>query len=57
MDLFLDSEQVNQRLMNPGVGVVPVLAQQPSEGILRRPGGRGVHVGLHRGQVDDVLAD
>ena len=57
VDLLLDRQQVHQRLVDPGVGVVPVLAEQPAEGVLHRAGGRRVHVRLDRRQVHDVLAD
>ena len=57
VDLLLDRQQVHQGFVDPGVGVVAVFAQQPAEGVFHRPGGGGVHVGLDRGQVDDVLAD
>ena len=57
MDLPLDRQQVHQRLVNPGVRVMPVFAQQPTEGVLHRAGGRRVHVRLDGRQMDDVLAD
>ena len=57
MDLLLDRQQVDQRLVNPGMRVVPVGAQQPAEGVLHRAGGGGVDMGFHRRQVDDVLAE
>ena len=56
VDLLLDRQQVDQRLVDPGVGVVAVVVQQAAEGVLHRAGGRGVDVALDRGQVDDVLA-
>jgi hypothetical protein len=31
MDILLDRQQVDQRLVNPGVGVMAVLAEQPAE--------------------------
>ncbi len=42
--------------MDPGMGVMPVFAQQPAEGILHRPGGGGVHVRLYRRKMEDILS-
>ena len=46
VDLALDRQQIHQRLMDPGVGVVPVVVEQPAECVLHRPGGGGVDVAL-----------
>ena len=56
VDLLLDGQQVDQGLVDPGMGVVAVVAEQAAEGVLHRAGGRGVDVALDRRQVDDVLA-
>ncbi len=57
MDLLLDGEEVDEGLVDPAVGVVPLGVEQAAEGVLHRPGRRRVDVGLDRGQVDDVLAE
>ncbi len=39
------------------MSVVTILGKQSAEGVLHGAGGRGVHVGLDRRQVYDVLAN
>ncbi len=57
MDLLLDHQEVDQRFMDHRVRPVPVLVKQPAERVLHRARRGREHVRLHRGQVDDVLAD
>ena len=57
VNLLLDREQIDQRLVNPRVRVVPPRVQQPAERVLHRAGRRRVDVALGRRQVDDVLAE
>ena len=57
MDLLLDHEQVDERLVDACMGPVAVLVQQPAEGIFHGPGRCGKNMGLDCRQVDDVLAD
>ena len=56
VDFPLDGQQVDEGLVDPGVGVVAPGGQQAAEGVLHRPGGGGVDMALDRGQVDDILA-
>ena len=51
------AKQVDQGFMNPGMRVMAILAQQSTEGIFHRPCDGGVHVGLHGGEMDDILSD
>ncbi len=57
VDLLLDHQQVDQRLVDHRVRPVAVLVEQAAEGVLHRAGGGGEDVRLDRRQVDDVLAD
>jgi hypothetical protein len=57
VDLLLDHQQVDQRLVDHRVRPVPVLVEQAAERVLHRARGRREHVRLHRRQVDDVLPD
>ena len=57
MDLLLDHQEVDQGLVDDRVGPVAVLVEQAAEGVLHRARGGGEDVGLHGGQMDDVLAD
>ena len=57
VDLLLDREQIDQRLVDPRVGVVPPRVEQSAERVLHCAGGGGVDVALGRRQVDDVLAE
>ena len=57
VDLLLDRQEVDQRLVDDGVGPVAAVAQEAAEGVLHRAGHGGEDVGLQGRQVDDVLAD
>ena len=57
VNLVLDRQQIDQRLVDPRVRVVPPRVEQAAERVLHRAGGRGVDVALGRRQVDDVLAE
>ena len=57
VDLLLDREEVHQRFVDPGVGVMPAGGQQAAEGVLHRAGRGGVDVALDGRQVDDVGAE
>ena len=57
MDLLLDHQQVDERLVDDRMRPVAVLVQQAAERVLHRPGRRREDVRLHGRQVDDVLAD
>ena len=57
MNLLLDHQQVHERLVDDRMRPVPLLVEQPAERILHGAGGGREDVGLHGGQVDDVLAD
>ena len=57
VDLLLDHQQVDQRLVDHRVRPVPLLVEQAAERVLHRAGRGGEHVRLDRRQVDDVLAD
>ena len=57
MDFLLDRQQVDQRLVDDGVGPVAAGVEQAAEGVLHGAGGGGEDVGLEGRQVDDVLAD
>ena len=57
VDLLLDRQQIDQRLVNPRVRVVAPRVQQAAERVLHRAGRRRVDVALGRRQVDDVLAE
>ena len=57
VDLLLNRQQVYQRFVDPGVGVVAVGAEEPSEGVLHRSGGYCVDVALNRRQMNNVLAE
>ena len=57
VDLLLDRQQVDQRLVDPAMRVVPARVQQAAEGVLHRARGRRVDVALDRRQMDDVLAE
>ena len=56
VDLLLDRQQVDERLVNPGVRVVPVGIEQAAERVLHRARGGRVKVALGGRQMDDVLA-
>ena len=57
MDLLLNHQEVDQRLVNDGVGPVALEAEESAEGVLHGAGHGGEDVGLEGRQVDDVLAD
>ena len=57
VDLLLNREQIDERFVNPRVGVVPPRVQQAAERVLHRAGRRRVDVALHGRQVHDVLAE
>ena len=57
MNLLLDREQIDERLVDPRVGVVAPRVQEAPERILHRAGRRRVDVALGRRQMDDVLAE
>ena len=57
MDVLLDHQQVDQRVVDHGVRPVAVAVQQPAEGVLHRAGDGGEDVRLDRGQVDDIHPD
>ena len=57
VDLLLDREQIDQRLVNPRVRVVAPRVQQAAERVLHRAGRGRVDVALGGRQVDDVLAE
>ena len=57
VDLLLDHQEIDERLVDDRVGPVPMLVQQPAERVLHRPGRGREDVRLHRRQVDDVLPD
>ena len=56
MNLFLDSQQVHQCLVNHRVRPVTLVVQQSTECVFHRACHRCEHVSLHGGQMDDVLA-
>ena len=56
VDLLLDVQQVDERLVDDRVRVVAVRVEQAAEGVLHGAGGGRVDVALHGRQVDDVLA-
>ncbi len=56
VDILLDHQQVDQRVVDHGVRPVAVAVQQPAKGVLHRAGDGGEDVRLDRGQVDDVHA-
>ena len=57
VDLLLDQQEIDQGLVDAGVGPVATLVQEPAERVLHRTGGGGENVGLHGREVDDVLPD
>ena len=57
MDLLLDHQQVDERLVNHRMRPVTMLVQQPAERVLHRARRGREDVRLDRGQMDDVLAD
>ena len=57
MDLLLDHQQIDERLVDHRMRPVPLLVEQAAERVLHRAGGGREHVRLHRRQVQDVLAD
>jgi hypothetical protein len=57
VNLLLDHQQVDERLVDHRMRPVPVFVQQPAEGVLHRTRRRREDMRLHRGQVNDVLAD
>ncbi len=54
VDVLLDLQEIDQRLVDHGVGVMATIVEQTAEGVLHRPGDRGEDVGLDRRQLDDV---
>ncbi len=57
VDFLLDRQQVDQRLVDPAMRVVPAGIQQPAKGVFHRPSGRRVDVALDCWQMHDVLAE
>ena len=57
VNLLLDHQQIDERLVDHRMRPVAPLVQQPAKRVLHRPGRRREDVRLHRRQVDDVLAD
>ena len=57
MYLLLDCQEVNEGLVDDGVGVVSLPVKQPTEGVFHGPGHPGEDVGLHGGELDYVLPD
>ena len=56
MNLLLNREEIDERLVNVAVRVVAIRVEQAAERILHRARGRGVDMALRRRQVHDVLA-
>jgi hypothetical protein len=57
VDLLLDQPEVHQRLVDDRMGPMPVLVEQPAEGVLHRSRRGRESVRLDGRQVDDVLPD
>jgi hypothetical protein len=57
VDLFLDHQQVDERLVDDRMRPVPLLVEQAAKRVLHRARRRREHVRLHRRQMQDVLAD
>ena len=57
VDLLLNHQQVDQRLVDHRVRPVAMFVEQTAKGILHGAGCGGEHVGLDRRQMDDVFAD
>ncbi len=57
MNLLLDHQQVDERFVDHRMRPVTPLVEQAAERVLHRARGGREHVGLHRRQVQDVLAD
>jgi len=48
VDLLLDREQIDQRLVDPRVRVVALRVEQAAERVLHRAGGRCIDMALNR---------
>ncbi len=57
VDVLLDREQIDQCLVDDAVRPVALAPEQTAERVLHRAGNRRKDVRLHRGQLDDVVAD
>ena len=57
MNLLLNHQQIHERFVDHRVGPVPLFVEQPAKCVFHGARGRGEHVRLDRGQVNDVLAD
>src|SRR5438128_868860 len=56
VDLLLNCQEVDQRLVDPTMRVMPTCVQQTTEGIFHSTRCGSVDVALYRRQVDDVLS-
>jgi len=57
VDVLLDQQQVHQRLVDDRVRPVTTFVEQAAKGVFHRARGSREDMRLHRGQVNDVLAD
>ena len=57
VDLFLNREEVDERAVDPRVGVVPVVVEKTPERVFHRARRRRIDVTLDGGKVDDVLPE
>ncbi len=57
MDVLLDLEQVDERLVDDGMGPVPLVVEQPAKRVLHRAGDGREDMGLDGWELNDVFVE